>query len=116
MKINVLFGILVSNLFLIQAIHNDSSFVIRQDNDLDLVGLLESLLDVPDAFILGDILIIVTQNAILETIDSPNKPDNYDELLDNWIEIINLLNNVGTANVTIGELKPYISINLIFSY
>jgi hypothetical protein len=89
------------------ALNNDA--IVELKEEFDILALLNTLLAVPDDWTLDEILIIGTQNIILDVVDSPIKPENFDELVANWIKILGVLNVNGTSAVLIGELKPYIS-------
>ena len=97
------------NSLLTHALNNDEEAIVELNEEFDVLGLLNTLLNVPDDWTLDEILIIGTQNVILDVLDSPIKPDNFDELVANWIKILGVLNVNGTSAVLIGELKPYIS-------
>ena len=83
----------------------------KTENEFYLIGLLETGLSLPDEFVLNEIIVIASQNVILETVDSSNKPDNFDDLVENWIDILSLLAVKGTGSVMIKEFKPYMSKN-----
>jgi hypothetical protein len=111
MRFFVIFIIL--SLFSIHAsnIEKDYFINLKAENGLNIISLLETSLNIPDEFTLNDIIVITSQNVILETIDSSDKPNNFDELVENWIDILNGLAVNGTGSLLIKELKPYISKN-----
>ena len=110
MKTCLIFSIIISSLIFTNAFNEKHHIVnLKANTELDLIGVLETLLDVKDEISLHEIIVILTQNAMLDTIDSPKKPDNYDELLENWIIILTVLEESGTGSVLIKDLKPYIS-------
>ncbi len=111
MRFFVIFIIL--SLFSIHAsnIEKDYFINLKAENGLNIISLLETSLNIPDEFTLNNFIVITSQNVILETIDSSDKPNNFDELVENWIDILNGLAVNGTGSLLIKELKPYISKN-----
>ena len=114
MKFFIVLTIFILNLFSIHA-SIEKDYLIKAENEFDIIDLLELALNIPDEFTIDEIIIAISQTAILETVNPLNKPDNYDDLVKNWIGILNELAANGTGSVLIQELKPYKSNNFFDS-